>query len=40
MSHAIGYGNNDSLVALRIMGAAGCTLIALIASIWAITVFF
>jgi len=38
--HAIGYGTDDSLVALRIVGAAGSTLITLIASIWAITIFF
>ena len=38
--HAIGYGTNDSLTTLRIIGAAGSTLITLIASIWAISVFF
>ena len=38
--HAIGYGTGDSLVTLRIIGAAGSTLITLVASVWAITVFF
>jgi hypothetical protein len=38
--HAVGYGTNESLLTLRIIGAAGSTLITLIASIWAITVFF
>lgn len=38
--HAIGYGTNDSLITLRIIGAAGSTLITLIASIWAISIFF
>jgi uncharacterized membrane protein YecN with MAPEG domain len=38
--HAVGYGTNDSLSSLRIMGAVGSTLVTLIASIWAIVVFF
>jgi uncharacterized membrane protein YecN with MAPEG domain len=38
--HAIGYSTSDSLLTLRIIGAAGSTLITLIASIWAISVFF
>ncbi len=40
LCHAVGYGTNDSLVTLRIVGAAVSTLIILVASIWAITVFF
>lgn len=40
LCHAVGYGTNDSLVTLRIFGAAVSTLIILVASIWAITVFF
>ena len=40
LSHAIGYGTNESLMMFRIIGAAGSTLILAVASIWSITVFF
>ena len=38
--HAVGYGTNESLMTLRIIGAAGSTLVLAVASIWSITVFF
>jgi len=40
LCHAIGYGTSESLVVLRAIGAGGSTLVLLVASIWAITVFF
>jgi uncharacterized membrane protein YecN with MAPEG domain len=40
LSHAIGYRADESLLILRAIGAFGSILILLVASIWAITLFF
>jgi uncharacterized membrane protein YecN with MAPEG domain len=38
--HAVGFRTDDSLKALRPIGAIGSTLVLVISSIWAITIFF
>lgn len=38
--HAVGYRADGSLNALRTLGAVGSTLVTVVASIWAITLFF
>ena len=40
LSHAFGYRADESLLVLRAIGAGGSTLILLVSSIWAITLFF
>ena len=38
--HAIGYRADESLNALRTLGAIGSTLVTIVASVWAIALFF
>ena len=38
--HAIGYRTDDSMQAFRVIGAVGSALAMVVASIWAIAVFF
>ena len=38
--HAVGFRTDDSLKALRPIGAIGSTLVLVISSIWAVTIFF
>jgi uncharacterized membrane protein YecN with MAPEG domain len=40
VSHAIGYGTNESLQVFRAIGAMGSTLLLAVASIWAIIIYF
>ncbi len=40
LCHAVGFRTDDSLKALRPIGAIGSTLVLVISSIWAVTMFF
>jgi uncharacterized membrane protein YecN with MAPEG domain len=40
LCHAVGFRTDDSLKALRPIGAIGSTLVLVISSIWAVTIFF
>lgn len=40
LCHAVGFRTDDSMKALRPIGAVGSTLIVAVSSIWAITLFF
>jgi uncharacterized membrane protein YecN with MAPEG domain len=40
LCHAVGYRTDESMKALRPIGAIGSTLVLAVSSIWAITIFF